>query len=110
MKVPNGEKAVVDIGKLRNYCLDPNHEVGKHKARVFASVLGMDMRDAGVLQNALLEAVKTNESTIGSVNEFGQRYIVDFDVAYGERSARIRSVWIVDTESAKPRLITCFVL
>ena len=35
MLLPFAEYATVDIGKLRDYCLNPNHEVGKQKARVF---------------------------------------------------------------------------
>lgn len=31
---------MVDIAKLRDYCLNPLHDEGKHKARVFASALG----------------------------------------------------------------------
>lgn len=34
MLVPNAERAVVDIRKLRDYCLDPTHDDGKHKARL----------------------------------------------------------------------------
>ena len=33
-KLPNADRAVVDLGKLRDYSLNPLHEVGKHKARV----------------------------------------------------------------------------
>jgi hypothetical protein len=36
MKLPNSEKAIVDIAKLRDYSLNPEHESGGHKARVFA--------------------------------------------------------------------------
>ena len=41
MKLPNCEKAFVDDLKLIAYCLDPEHKVGKHKARVFQSVLNI---------------------------------------------------------------------
>ena len=37
MKLPNGSLAIVDIRKIRNYCLNLDHPSGKHKARVFAS-------------------------------------------------------------------------
>jgi hypothetical protein len=40
MKLPNGDQAVVDIAKLRDYCLNKDHLRGRHKARVFAAVLG----------------------------------------------------------------------
>ena len=40
-KLPNSERAVVEIGKLRDYSLNQEHEVGKHKARVFKAALGI---------------------------------------------------------------------
>ena len=46
MKLPNADQAVVDIAKLRDYCLNPLHPVGKHKARVFRSALGFTIDDA----------------------------------------------------------------
>lgn len=39
--LPNADKAVVPLEKLLGYSLDSSHPVGKHKARVFASALGM---------------------------------------------------------------------
>jgi hypothetical protein len=40
MKLPNAERAFVDIEKLRGYCLNPYHIRGKNKARIFSSILG----------------------------------------------------------------------
>lgn len=37
MPMPHAERAVVDIRKLRDYCLNPMHDEGQHKARVFAA-------------------------------------------------------------------------
>ena len=36
---PNAEYAVVDIRKLRDYCLNFEHSTDKHKARLFQSTL-----------------------------------------------------------------------
>ena len=33
MKLPNGDRAVVELAKLTDYCLDPGHPRGRHKAR-----------------------------------------------------------------------------
>ena len=41
MFVPNAHRATVDIRKLREYCLNPNHDDGKHKAYFFDSILGI---------------------------------------------------------------------
>lgn len=65
MKVPNAERAVVDIHKLRDYCLNPLHDEGKHKARLFAAALGMTADNAEELRDTLLEAVKTYDAQLG---------------------------------------------
>ena len=33
MKLLNYRKAIIDLRKLREYCLNPEHPVGKYKAR-----------------------------------------------------------------------------
>jgi hypothetical protein len=71
MKVPNAEKAVIDIRKLKDYCLDDNHPVGKHKARLFASALNLAQENADELQEVLLSAIVSNEAKIGKKDEFG---------------------------------------
>ena len=40
--LPHALRAVVDVEKLRDYVLSPDHEHGRHKARVFLSALGID--------------------------------------------------------------------
>ncbi len=32
MKLPNGDQAIIDERKLVDYCLNADHEEGKHKA------------------------------------------------------------------------------
>jgi len=44
--LPNAERAVADIEKLRDYALNPEHDEGQHKARVFLSALGFTQDDA----------------------------------------------------------------
>ena len=46
MKPPNGERAIVDIAKLTDYCLNPEHARGKHKARIRRRP-GTDCRPGG---------------------------------------------------------------
>jgi len=59
MKLPNPNDAFIDVRKLTDYCLDPDHPRGRHKARMFASVLGITRDDAGHLRDALLLAART---------------------------------------------------
>lgn len=57
MKLPNGHAAIVDIRKLRDYCLNPTHPSGRHKARVFASI-GIELSNADYLRRILLDAAR----------------------------------------------------
>jgi hypothetical protein len=72
MKLPNGERAIVPIEKLRDYCLNPTHRVGSHKAHVFESVLGLTAAQAAELQQRLLAVVRTGEAVLGMQNTYGQ--------------------------------------
>ena len=71
MLIPNAERAVVDIRKWRDYCLNPLHDEGQHKARMFAAALGLTAEDAEALQALLLQAVKTADVQLGDVTPMG---------------------------------------
>lgn len=110
MKLPNGEDAIVDIEKLRDYCLSLEHPRGKHKARVFQARLLLESADAEELRAALMEAARTQEAKSGTSDEYGDRYIIDFDLQRNSKKATIRSCWIVKASESAPRLITCYIL
>lgn len=110
MLVPHAEKALVDIRKLTDYCLNHEHEIGKHKARVFASALDLTIENAEELKDALLDAVKNNNAEAGRFDKFGQRYTVDFEMARGAKRATIRRGWIIENSTDFPRFTTCFVI
>ena len=110
MKLPGGAAAIVEISKLRDYCLDPRHPRGRHKARVFVSTLGLGQGDAELLRSALLDAAREDEAVAGESDEYGNRYTIDFKLIRGGREATIRSGWILLRGEPAPRLTSCFVL
>ena len=110
MKIPNAENAIVDIRKLQDYCLNPHHNKGKHKARLFASLLGMSINDAEEFRNVLLEAVKEQDAQLGEKNAYGQRYTLDFTLNWQDKQATIRSAWMIETNSDIPKLTTAYPL
>ncbi len=103
MKLPNAERAIVDIRKLEEYCLNSQHPRGRHKARVFASV-GIRESDAEDLRNSLLEAALVRDVQEGAACLYGQRYILDFDLLGRDGAVMVRSTWIVRTGEDVPRL------
>jgi hypothetical protein len=110
MLIPNAENAVVDIRKLRDYCLNPEHDEGKYKARLFSAALGMTPDDAQDIRRILLQVVKTHEARLGRSDEYGQRYTLDFLQEWQDRSVTIRSGWMIEYGSDIPKLTTCYPL
>jgi len=107
--LPNADRAVVDIAKLRDYSLNPAHREGKHKARVFAALLGFMATEAEVLCEMILAAVLSHEATQGITDEHGTRYTVDFEAQGLSGRVMIRTAWIIDIGETVPRLVSCYV-
>jgi len=110
MKLPNADRAVVEIEKLRDYCLSSNHPRGRHKVRVFVTALGITADDAEELKRAILSAVINEDATPTERDEYGQRFVVDFSMRRQGKEAVIRSSWIVRSGEDSPRLTSCYVL
>ncbi len=110
MRLPGGESAVVEITKLRDYCLNAEHPRGRYKARVFASALRITGKDVSLPRDKLLAAARTRDAVSGTVDSYGYRYTLDFACQHRGLSATVRTGWIVLHEEDFPRLTTCFVL
>lgn len=110
MKLPNAEASIVEIEKLRDYCLSRKHPRGRHKARVFFFLLGMTAAHAEELYAALINAARNEDAAEGASDQYGTRYIIDFELRRGGRIARIRSCWIVLKNEIAPRFVTCYIL
>jgi hypothetical protein len=108
MKLPGGKAAIVDIQKLTGYCLNPDHPRGKHKARVFAT-LGFTTENAETLRAALLDAAATRDARQAQADQFGDRYVIEFEITGRRASGVLRSTWIVRRGETSPRLTSCFV-
>lgn len=108
--LPNGERAVVEIRKLEEYCLHDAHPRGRHKARVFRQAIGIDRRDAPWLRDALLAGLRHAEAIPMDRDAHGQRWRVDIEVSRHERRAVIRKIWITRTGEHTPHFVTCWVL
>lgn len=110
MKLPNGDQALIDPRKVTDYCLSPDHEDGQHKAHLFSSILGMTSDDTDLLLDALRSAATTLEAKLGKQDQYGQRYVIDFEFSSPTATATIRSAWIMGPNSTVPRLVTCYIL
>jgi hypothetical protein len=110
MKLPHGERANVG-DKLEQYVLNAAHRQGKHKARVFESVLGITIQNGHVLRDAILHAAaNSNEAEARGHRGFGQCYTLRFSVKTQFGSGVVMTAWIVRDGEDFPRLTTCYIV
>ena len=110
MKLPNGNRA--DLGdKLESYSLNPLHREGRHKARVFASALGITLENQEVLREAVWRAVaESNDAEARGDNGFGEVFVLRFPLATDTGAATVVTAWIVRKGEDFPRLTTCYIV
>ena len=106
MKLPNGDRAIVELEKLVDYCLNPDHPRGKHKARVFRSACGLSAEHADSVRQQLLEVAARNEATQTLRTAHGRRYVVECMLAGPAGRARVLTAWIVRDDEDFPRFVS----
>jgi hypothetical protein len=109
-RLPNAEQASLDIRKLEDYCLNPSHPRGRHKARVFREALDIGQDDAAWLRDTLLEAARSAEALSDGRDVWGEYWRFDIPIQRHRKSAVVRTIWIVRTGESRPALVTCWVL
>lgn len=110
MKLPNGERAVIDVRrKLIGYCLCKSHPTGKHKARVFEKALGITANNANVLADALRLAAREGDAKVKSRLDEATKFEIEMPVVIPVGTVVVRSGWIIERGSTTPRLVTCYI-
>jgi len=91
------------------YALDPNHERGRHKARVFASALGISASDWRYLHDQILQALPDAAVRATRITPFGTAYevVVMIDGLNGATQPVV-TAWIVEA-GRPPRLTSTWV-
>ena len=110
MRLPQGDKAILDLRKIADYCLSPSHPRGQHKARVFREALGLERSDASWLRGALLEAARSSVALQVTKDTWGSYWRIDATIRRHGKSAVVRTIWIVRAGESRPRFVTCWVL
>lgn len=108
-RLPRVSDARIPTEKLVAYALDPSHERGQHKARVFASALGITARDWRYLHDQILAALPDGMVRGTRITPFGVAYevVVVIDGLNG-RTAPVVTTWMLERE-AVPRLTSTWV-
>lgn len=108
-RLPNFINAYVGLEKLTEYCLNEAHPVGKQKAIVFKSALGIDASNALLLKEAILHRLVNSECVEKETDAFGKRFSVAMNIRIFEGEANVITSWIIRTGEDFPRLTSCYI-
>jgi hypothetical protein len=111
VRLPRAREATIPTAKLASYALDPAHERGRHKARMFASAsaLGITVSDWRYLHDQILAQLPEGEVRSTHITPFGIAYevIVMIDGLDG-RTVPVVTTWMVAPDTP-PRLTSTWV-
>ena len=108
MQIPGADRASVDSFKVRNYLLAPDHPIGRHKARFFAS-LGYDRTNWAEFAAELYKCAQQDNAEIHDASGYATKYSIASPMTGPSgRSAVILSIWIVRYDETFPRLVTAY--
>jgi hypothetical protein len=107
VRLPNYERAILPVEKVRDYLLSDSHPIGRYKAAVFRS-LGYESENSEVLVADLRKLLIFDAAEVHS-SEFGAKYAVRGTIRgpNGE-SGVIVSIWIVRNDEDFPRFVTAY--
>jgi len=109
VRLPNARQARIPTDKLVRYALDPSHERGKHKARVFASALGIAAADWRYLHDAILAALPEAAVRSTRITPFGVTYeVVAMVDGLNGATKPVVTTWIIEGDGP-PRLTSTWV-
>lgn len=107
MKLPNGDRA--ELGdKLERYCLNYEHQKGKHKALLFEKRLGITIANKELLELSLKEAAIEGEAELYKVDQYGTHYDLAFELHTNVGESLILSCWIIKLTEDFPRLTNTY--
>ena len=106
---PQGDQAIIDPRKLTDYVLSSEHDDGKHKAALFRELLGITADRVDLLINGLRQAAIDADVQPGRLDQYGQRYVADFDLIGTAGRALVRPVSLLPSGQTLPRLVTCYI-
>jgi hypothetical protein len=111
LQLPLREQAEIPPAKLRDYALNPEHEEGRHKARVFAAALGIRREHWAYLRDQILRALESAPVTgVRLAGPWAMLYEVRIDIdGLNGQTHPIITVWFSRDAIGAPTLTTTYV-
>ena len=110
MKLPAGERAVIEPAKIRDYLLSSSHPVGRFKAPFFAN-LGYTRTNWRRLDEDLRDLAVSGDAEPGRDTPYlyGQKYEIRGTLkGPSGKSAEVLTVWIILFGGDAPQFVTAF--
>jgi hypothetical protein len=105
--LPGYEKAVIPRSKLEDYALNPAHTDGRHKARLFKSILGFEKADWQKLEKIILDELPYHEAVFSMEDRWGKFYSVSLPiVGLNGNTAIVQTIWIIGKGKDYPSFVT----
>ena len=97
--------------KLFDYVLNPDHPVGRHKARVFLSVLGIERIHADVLAEVIKQGLARSPAEKRKETQSNELWTTYHQiVGLNGKTAILTVGWeIAQTEPLQPQLVSCYI-
>jgi hypothetical protein len=109
--LPRADRAVVPREKLEGYLLNLGHEVGRHKARVFGTALGIHRGDWEFLRDGIVKGVSAAPVSTVRETPWGRLYEVVVSIeGLNDQTRRVMTVWLVASVGDPPRFVTGYVV
>jgi hypothetical protein len=107
VQLPNADRAVIPVEKLRDYLLNVAHPQNRGKARLFAA-LGYTPGNWETLASDLRTQHLPNDATESGTSLDGVKYTIIAPLLGPTGSANIKSIWQIDFGSEVPRFISAY--
>lgn len=106
MKIPNGDRAIIEQSKITGYALNANHKRGGSKAKKLIRY-GYSLSSWQQLELDIRRYHLTADIRIEKTTRYGVRYeIREALLAPVNRWLYVKTVWQIDIGTDVPRLIT----
>lgn len=106
--LPHDEQLDVPVTKLLGYSLNPDHATGRHKARLFSDLLGIDASHWRYLAYQLVDGLAQGHLERTRVTEHGIQYGAFVQVmGLNQKTFTIETGWIIRAKGPA-QLVTAF--
>jgi len=106
MKLPNADRAIIPVEKLRDYLLSRESEEGRSKA-AFLENLGYNRNEWSVIEAHLRSQILPLDAEEVAPTKYGRKFIIKGPLTGpAGATARFVTVWIIPVGHELPRFVS----